>query len=81
MPTPAKPCNASFSDEVISALIANNDRAQWMTHPCSVCGQHVGARLHLGKWSPEPHWPSVSYAPRAVRAEKRSRVPANQAQG
>jgi len=73
MPIPAKPCVGQFSDETIQALIANRDRAQWLTHPCTICGQQVGARIILGKWSPEQHWPSVHYVPRAKRAEKRPR--------
>lgn len=71
MPTPAKPCNGNFSEETIQALVANTDRAQWLQHRCEVCGQQIGGRLAFGKWSPDPHWPSVKYVPRTRRVEKR----------
>jgi hypothetical protein len=73
MPIPAKPCVGQFSEETIQALIINTDRAQWLTHPCVICGQQVGGRLVSGKWTPDQHWPSVHYVPRTKRAEKRTR--------
>jgi len=65
MPTPVKPCEGFFSEETISALLANLDRAQWLPHACARCGQQVGAHLDKGRWSPEPHWPSVPRRPSA----------------
>ena len=56
----AKPCAGSFSEETIRILLANIGRAQWLPHPCAVCGQQVGAKLQMGHWVPEQHWPSVS---------------------
>ena len=71
MPTPVKPCTGQFSDETVAALADNAGRAQWLTHPCALCGQQIGGRLEKGKWVPEQHWPSVQYKER-VRNEKRS---------
>ena len=70
MPTPAKPCTGQFSDETLSALASNHDRAQWLSHPCALCGQQVGGKLEKGKWIPEQHWPSVQYKERTRRGEK-----------
>ncbi len=70
MPIPAKPCTGQFNEEVIAALEHNVDRAQWLSHPCGLCGQPVGARLEKGKWVPDQHWPSVQYKER-TRTEKR----------
>jgi hypothetical protein len=67
MPIPKKPCEGFFSEETNKILLANIDRAQWLLHPCARCGQQVGARLEKGRWTPEPHWPSV---PRRPRREK-----------
>ncbi len=61
MPTPAKPCDGRFSDELQAVIAQNIDRAQWATHPCEVCGVLVGAVQVQGKWVPEQHWPSVKY--------------------
>ena len=63
MPIPKKPCEGSFSEETNKILLANVDRAQWLLHPCAVCGQQVGARLEKGRWTPEAHWPSVPPRP------------------
>ncbi len=71
MPIPAKPCPGLFSEETITALTGNIDRAQWLDHPCALCGQQVGARIEKGKWLPEPHWPSVRYKER-TRSGKQS---------
>jgi ribosomal protein L37AE/L43A len=67
MPAPMKPCDGSFSDETIRSLIANVDRAQWLLHACTRCGQQVGARLDKGRWTPDMHWPTV---PRRSSANK-----------
>jgi hypothetical protein len=65
MPVPAKPCPGQFSGETIQALLINTGRAQWRSHHCALCGQQVGAVLERGQWSPERHWPSVSYVSRS----------------
>ncbi len=70
MPNPAKPCPGQFSEETIAALAANTARAQWLPHPCALCGQQIGARIEKGKWLPEQHWPSVQYKERT--RQKRS---------
>jgi hypothetical protein len=70
MPNPAKPCPGQFSEETIAALAANTARAQWLPHPCALCGQQVGGRIEKGKWLPEQHWPSVQYKERT--RQKRS---------
>ena len=70
MPTPAKPCVGAFNEEIIASLQKNVGHAQWLAHPCAVCGQQVGAKIALGKWTPEPHWPSVRYVSRAKRSPK-----------
>ena len=70
MPAPVKPCVGTFSEETLKQLVKNNDHAQWLSHPCDLCGQKIGARLQAGKWVPDPHWPSVRYTPRPKRAEK-----------
>jgi hypothetical protein len=72
MPTPVKPCQGQFSEETIAALESNAGRAQWLSHPCALCGQSAGARLEKGKWIPEQHWPSVQYKQRTPRLPKRS---------
>ncbi len=71
MPTPVKPCQGQFSEETIAALVSNTGRAQWLTHPCALCGQTAGARLEKGKWIPEQHWPSVQYKERSRGVKKR----------
>jgi hypothetical protein len=77
MPTPAKPCDGRFSDEILEILSRNRDRAQWANHPCEVCGLAIGATLVRGKWVPEQHWPSVKlkYTPRNP-VEKKQNTPA-----
>lgn len=70
MPTPAKPCDGRFSDEIQILLVHNKDRAQWATHPCEVCGALVGAVQVHSKWVPEQHWPTVKY-PTRNPADKR----------
>lgn len=59
MPIPVKPCNGAFSEETVRLLTRNLDRAQWQPHACVVCGQMIGAKLDMGKWVPEAHWPSI----------------------
>jgi CheY-like chemotaxis protein len=54
-----KPCAGRFSEETIQLLQVNENHAQWLPHACEQCGQPVVARLSLGHWTPEPHWPSV----------------------
>jgi hypothetical protein len=71
MPLAVKPCEGRFSDEVLTAVSSNRDRAQWANHSCEVCGVAVGAILEKGKWVPEQHWPSVKYPPRNPAAKKR----------
>jgi hypothetical protein len=71
MPSPAKPCEGRFSEEVLAVLKTNKDRAQWANHTCEVCGLAVGAALVQGKWVPEQHWPSVKYQPRNGAEKKR----------
>ena len=71
MPTAAKPCEGQFSEETVTVLLVNRDRAQWLPHTCARCGQSVGAMIEKGKWIPEKHWPSVHYVPRTRRLEKR----------
>jgi len=71
MPLPVKPCEGRFSEEVLTALGSNRDRAQWANHPCEVCGLAVGAMLEKGKWVPEQHWPTVKYVPRNGTEKKR----------
>ena len=77
MPTPAKPCDGRFKDELQEVLTRNRDRDQWATHACEVCGVSVGAVIVQGKWVPERHWPSVKYAPRNAveKGRNRSRAP------
>ena len=72
MPVPAKPCPGTFSEATTQLLAKNANRAQWLPHTCELCGQQVGAKVAFGKWSPEPHWPSVRYAPRTRRIDKRA---------
>ena len=64
MPTPAKPCDGRFSDDLQLLLQRNREREQWAVHPCQTCGAKVGAVMVQGKWVPEQHWPSVIYPPR-----------------
>jgi hypothetical protein len=71
---PAKPCAGAFSEETILALVTNTNRAQWNSQTCDLCGQQVGAKLVGAKWLPEQHWPSVNYAARAKRGEKRPKA-------
>lgn len=77
MPTPAKPCDGRFRDELQAVLNQNRDRAQWATHTCEVCGVSVGAVKDQGKWVPEQHWLSVKYPPRNAveKASHRSVAP------
>ncbi len=70
MPTPAKPCAGTFSEETIQRLVKNDGHAQWLPQPCDLCGQQIGGRILAGKWIPDPHWPTVRYVPRAKRNEK-----------
>ena len=64
MPTPVKPCEGQFSNELQEVLTKNRNREQWATHPCELCGALVGAVQAHGKWVPEQHWHSVTYPPR-----------------
>lgn len=64
MPTPLKPCDGHFSEELQRILHSNKDRAQWANHPCEVCGLEVSAKHVQGKWVPDSHWPTVKYPPR-----------------
>lgn len=66
MPTPVKPCDGRFSDDLQGLLTRNRDREQWAVYNCLVCGAKVGAVQVQGRWVPEQHWPSVTYAPRAA---------------
>jgi hypothetical protein len=59
---PSKPCVGQFSEEVVRSLEENTDRAQWRSHPCAICELQVGAQLKAGKWTPDQHWPTISYA-------------------
>ncbi len=72
MPAPVKPCPAQFSETTIESLIRNQNREQWIPQKCELCGQSVGARQLMGKWIPEPHWPSVRYLPRTRPAQSRA---------
>jgi hypothetical protein len=72
MPIPVKPCEGRFSDEVLTALSSNRDRAQWANHTCEVCGAAVGATQNRGKWVPEQHWPSVKYHSRHATDKKQA---------
>lgn len=65
MPTPVKPCDGRFSDDLQEGLTRNRDREQWAVYSCEVCGAKVGAVQVHGRWVPEQHWPSVTYPPRA----------------
>ena len=77
MPTPVKPCEGRFNDEVLAALSKNRDRAQWANHTCETCGLAVGATIEKGKWVPEQHWPSVKFKyPSRVAAEKKQNAAA-----
>ena len=64
MPTPVKPCEGGFTEDLQAALSRNRNREQWAVHTCQVCGAAVGAIEVHGKWVPEQHWPSVTYPPR-----------------
>jgi hypothetical protein len=64
MPTPVKPCDGHFSEDLQQLIRADKNRAQWASHPCEVCGLSVEPTQVKGKWVPLPHWPSVSYRPR-----------------
>lgn len=61
MPTPLKPCDGQFSDDLQAVLTRNRNREQWAVHTCQRCGVSVGAVQVNGKWVPEQHWPSVKY--------------------
>jgi hypothetical protein len=78
MPTPVKPCDGRFKDELQEVLTRNRDRDQWATHACEVCGVVVGAVKVQGKWVPEQHWPSVKYTPRNAVEKGRHRSGAPQ---
>jgi hypothetical protein len=73
MPTPLKPCDGDFSEELQEVLRKNRDRAQWADHPCQTCGFEVGAVQVKGRWVPAPHWPSVKYPVRKAAGEKASK--------
>ena len=60
MPTPAKPCDGRFNEELQVLLTRNRNREQWGVYPCELCGASVGAVEVRGKWVPEQHWPSVT---------------------
>lgn len=64
MPTPAKPCDGRFKEELQVVLSKNRNREQWGTYPCEMCGASVGVVAVHGKWVPEQHWPSVRYPKR-----------------
>lgn len=64
MPTPVKPCEGRFSDDLQAVLTRNRNREQWAVHTCQICGASVGAVEVHGKWVPEQHWPSVTYPSR-----------------
>ena len=66
-----RPCPGTFNEEVLQVLRANADHAQWTSHPCSLCGQRVGAQQSKGQWLPEQHWPTVIYDMRNRRAARR----------
>ena len=70
-PSPLKPCQGAYSSEVQQALFKDTDRARWKEHPCQVCGQIVSAQLYKGKWEPDLHWRSVTYAPAKHRVPGR----------
>lgn len=74
MPTPSKPCEGRFSDEVLEALSKNTERAQWANHTCLVCGLSIGATQDRGRWVPEQHWPTVKYVPRQKAPHAASRM-------
>ena len=73
MPTPVKPCEGRFSDELQGVLTRNRNREQWAMYTCEVCGASVGVVQVQGKWVPEQHWPSVTYAPRNPAAKETHR--------
>jgi hypothetical protein len=77
MPLLPKPCPGQFSEETIAALTSNENRAQWLDHPCTLCGQQIGARIEKGKWIPEQHWASVQYKERTRRTPKGSSTTAS----
>lgn len=87
MPTPVKPCDGRFSDDLQGVLTRNRDREQWAVYTCQVCGATVGAVQDKGRWVPEQHWPSVTYPPRTPvpnrynrsAAPRREAVPAESA--
>jgi len=68
-----KPCNGTLSEETLTLLQANRERAAWGVYPCEVCGQNVGVLEEKGKWVPERHWPSVTYSPRRPAVSRYSR--------
>lgn len=70
-PSPLKPCSGAFPSQVQEALFRDTDRARWKEHSCQICGQMVSAQLYKGKWEPDLHWPSVTYAPAKNRVAGR----------
>jgi hypothetical protein len=75
MPTPLKPCDGKLTDEIQDAIRRNRNREQWGSHVCATCGRTVGVELVMGKWIPERHWPSVTYASRKAVAGGISQAP------
>jgi hypothetical protein len=71
MPTPVKPCDGHFSEELQAVLTRNRNREQWGVYPCELCGALVGAAQVHGKWVPEQHWPSVKRRQPAAGPEPR----------
>jgi hypothetical protein len=76
MPTPLKPCDGRFSDDLNEVLTRNRGREQWALHTCAVCGASVGAVQVQVQWVPEQHWPSVKYPPRETTTKGRDRATA-----
>jgi hypothetical protein len=74
MPIPVKPCDGSLSDDLQAVLTRNREREQWALHTCQACGAAVGVVQVHGKWVPEQHWPSVTYASRHAAAKSSDRT-------
>jgi len=70
MPTPVKPCDGQFSEDLQTVLTRNRSREQWGLHTCQLCGASIGAVEVHGKWVPEQHWPSVKYPPHNALANR-----------
>jgi hypothetical protein len=77
MPTPVKPCEGEFTEDLQAVLTSNRNREQWAVHTCHICGAPVGAVKVQGKWIPEQHWPSVTYPPRTETHAASSRFVAS----